>query len=58
MSAKTQSSLNSSLLKNKFASCSAQAANYARCVVALAQEVEKDSCQKEFELLKACFARK
>jgi len=43
-------------IRTKFASCSVEAANYARCVTGLV-EVEKHSCQKEFELLKACFKR-
>jgi hypothetical protein len=43
-------------IRTKLASCSVEAANYARCVTGLV-EVEKHSCQKEFELLKACFKR-
>jgi hypothetical protein len=47
-----------SSVRKKFSSCSLQVAQYGLCVQNLSQEVETNSCQKEFESLRACFAKK
>ncbi|KAI8469858.1 MAG: hypothetical protein J3K34DRAFT_422596 [Monoraphidium minutum] len=38
-------------------SCSAQAQTYATCVTAKLPEVEKGSCEREFQTLQQCFTR-
>ena len=43
--------------RNMQLSCPLELANYGKCVVANAENIEKNICAKEFDALKRCFQR-